>query len=71
MRKNQTAIRALTAIEAELQRLPKNNAFGESNEESRAELLAWLEDLKRKQPITADVKDWLAGKWSPICDITD
>jgi hypothetical protein len=66
MRNKKTAIQV---IESELNRLPDKNAFGDSNAESKSELTAWLDDLRRDVPITDDVKTWLNGKWSPLCDL--
>jgi ABC-type cobalamin/Fe3+-siderophores transport system ATPase subunit len=58
----------MEAIRVELARLPKVNAFGESNDEDRQEVEALLADLQRDEPKLDEVKAWLSGKWSTLCD---
>lgn len=58
------------AIRTEIDRVPIEDVFGDSNEESVSEMEQWLKELELKSPPkNLDIKLWLEGKWSPLCDV--
>ena len=63
----------IATIDAELKRLPPENAFGGSNASDIAELVVWkgcLDGyLATGNTTDRDVSDWIAGEWSPLNDM--
>ena len=68
--KTKEEIKAMVKIiAAELERLPPEDVFGDSNANDIDELLTWKKSLESENPTNRDVTDWIKGEWSPLNDL--